>query len=144
MEQRYPYAIAVLIIVALMIMPVSTWNLTTAQLQQKPRQLISSATLISQNTNNSALYRTICRQAENSIVQITSKVPNVLNPQSPNATSLGSGFVYDKLGHVITNNHVVGDAKIVDITFEDGHRYPAKVIATDIGSDLAVLQIPQN
>lgn len=144
MEQRYPYAIAVLIIVALMIIPVSTWNLTAAQLQENPRQLISSATLVSQNTNNSAFYRTIFRQAENSVVQITSKIPNVLNPQSQNATSLGSGFVYDKLGHVITNNHVVGDAKIVDVTFENGNRYTAKVIATDIGSDLAVLQIPQN
>ena len=144
MEQRYPYAVAVLIIVALMIIPVSTWNLTAAQLQENPRQLISSATLVSQNTNNSAFYRTIFRQAENSVVQITSKIPNVLNPQSQNATSLGSGFVYDKLGHVITNNHVVGDAKIVDVTFENGNRYTAKVIATDIGSDLAVLQIPQN
>ena len=127
-----------------MIIPLSTWNYTSAQPQQKSRQLISSATLISQNTNNSALYRTIFRQVENSVVQITSKIPNVLNPQSPNATSLGSGFVYDQLGHVITNNHVVGDAKIVDITFEDGNRYTAKVIATDIGSDLAVLQLPQN
>jgi S1-C subfamily serine protease len=127
-----------------MIIPITTWNYTSAQLQLKPRQLISSATLISQNTNNSALYRTIFRQVENSVVQITSKIPSVLNPQSPNATSLGSGFVYDQLGHVITNNHVVGDAKIVDITFEDGNRYTAKVIAADIGSDLAVLQLPQN
>lgn len=144
MNQRYLFTFAVLIIAALLIIPISAWNYTLAQLQQKSRQLISSPTLISQTNNNSAFYRTIFRQVENSVVQITSKIPNVLNPQSPNATSLGSGFVYDQLGHVITNNHVVGDAKIVDITFVDGNRFTAKVIATDIGSDLAVLQIPQN
>jgi S1-C subfamily serine protease len=57
---------------------------------------------------------------------------------------LGSGFVYDKQGHIITNNHVVGDAKIVDVTFVDGNRYTAKVAGSDIYSDIAVLQIIQN
>ena len=62
-------------------------------------------------------------------------------PNGQNATALGSGFVYDKQGHIITNGHVVGDAKIVDVTFVDGNRYTAKVIGTDIYSDIAVLQI---
>ena len=52
--------------------------------------------------------------------------------------TLGSGFVYDKQGHVVTNGHVVGDAKIVDVTFVDGNRYTAKVVASDIYSDIAV------
>src|SRR5947209_18831367 len=42
---------------------------------------------------------------------------------------------------LLTNNHVVGDAKIVDVTFVDGNRYTAKVIGTDIYSDIAVIQI---
>jgi S1-C subfamily serine protease len=57
---------------------------------------------------------------------------------------LGSGFVYDKQGHIVTNSHVVGDAKVVYVTFPDGNRYTAKVIASDIYSDIAVLQISQN
>ncbi len=91
---------------------------------------------------------TIFKQVENSVVQITSKSPtpsNPQNPQAPNATTaLGSGFVYDKLGRIITNNHVVGNAKIVDVTFVDGNRYTAKVIGNDIYSDIAVLQIIEN
>ncbi|HET7345415.1 MAG TPA: S1C family serine protease, partial [Nitrososphaeraceae archaeon] len=62
-----------------------------------------------------SLLNTIFKQVENATVQITSKVPtpsNPQNPQAPNATALGSGFVYDKLGRIITNNHVVGSAKI--------------------------------
>ena len=63
-------------------------------------------------------------------MQITSKIPaapDALNPQSPSATALGCGFVYDKQGHIITNGHVVGFAKIVDVTFVDGNRYTTSV-----------------
>ena len=105
----------------------------------------------SQSTNSSATsspLKTIFKDVENSIVQITSKIPtgapNALNPQSQNATALGSGFVYDKHGHIVTNAHVVDDAKIVDVTFVDGNRYTAKVIGTDIYGDIAVLQISEN
>ncbi|MGA7043213.1 MAG: trypsin-like peptidase domain-containing protein [Nitrososphaeraceae archaeon] len=52
-------------------------------------------------------------------------------PQAQNATASSSGFVYDKQGHIITNSHVVGNAKIVDVTFVDGYSYAAKVINSD-------------
>jgi S1-C subfamily serine protease len=89
---------------------------------------------------------TIFKEVENSVVQVTSKVPvnNTINSQTQNATALGSGFVYDNQGHIITNDHVVGGSKIVDITFVDGNRYTAKVVGTDIYSDLAVVQITDN
>src|SRR6266849_5770745 len=65
------------------------------------------------------------KRVENSVVQVTRKIPtlNLQNPQTGNATALGSGIVYDTKGHIITNNHVVGIAKIVDVTFIDGNRY---------------------
>jgi S1-C subfamily serine protease len=107
--------------------------------------LKNPALLSTTNTTKSTNLRTIFKQIENSVVQITSKLPtptsNTLNPQSPNTTALGSGFVYDNQGHIITNGHVVGDAKIVDVTFVDGNRYTANVIGTDIYGDIAVLQI---
>jgi S1-C subfamily serine protease len=101
------------------------------------------------SSSNPLPLKTIFKQVENSVVQITSKtstsaVPNPLNPQSPNATTSGSGFVYDKQGHIVTNGHVVGDAKVVDVTFVNGNRYAAKVIASDVYGDIAVLQISQN
>jgi S1-C subfamily serine protease len=100
------------------------------------------------STTQSTNLRAIFKQVENSVVQITRKLPtaapNALNPQTPNATALGSGFVYDNQGHIVTNGHVVGDAKIVDVTFVDGNRYSAKIIGTDIYGDIAVLQISQN
>ena len=94
----------------------------------------------------SPYLNTIFIQVENSVVQVTSKIPvnNTINSQTQNATALGSGFVYDKQGHIITNDHVVGGSKIVDITFVDGNRYTAKVVGTDSYSDLAVVQITDN
>ena len=59
-------------------------------------------------------------------------------------TALGSGFVYDNNGHIVTNNHVVANAKIVDITFIDGKRFTANVTGSDVYSDLAVLKIVEN
>jgi S1-C subfamily serine protease len=113
---------------------------TAVALQQK----INSNTPSSQSTNSSSnplSLRTIFKQLENSVVQITSKHPN---PQSPNTSTSGSGFVYDNQGHIVTNSHVVGGAVEMDVTYSDGYKYAANVIADDIYNDVAVLQIAQN
>ncbi|HSB56453.1 MAG TPA: S1C family serine protease, partial [Nitrosopumilaceae archaeon] len=86
----------------------------------------------------------IFKRVENSVVQITSKVSTVNthiiingNPLESQSTRLGSGFVYDDNGHIVTNNHVVEGAETVDVTFVDGNTYTAKVIGSDAFSDMA-------
>ena len=92
----------------------------------------------------------IFRMVDNSVVQITTTTNtrtssnNTPDIQRQNATEVGSGFVYDTLGHIITNNHVIDGAKLVDVTFVDGSRYSAKIIGRDSYSDIAVLQILGN
>jgi S1-C subfamily serine protease len=61
-----------------------------------------------------------------------------------NTTELGSGFIYDTQGHVITASHVVDGTTLSDVTFVDGSRYTAKTIGRDPYSDIAVLQIMGN
>ena len=56
-------------------------------------------------------------------------------------TSLGSGFIIDATGYVVTNNHVVDGAKDIEVTLTDGSAYPAKVIGTDAKTDLALLKV---
>ena len=56
-------------------------------------------------------------------------------------TSLGSGFVFDGRGYVLTNYHVVARGSRIQVSFEDGSDYTAKVMGTDPGGDLAVLKI---
>ena len=54
---------------------------------------------------------------------------------------VGSGFVWDTAGHIVTNNHVVAGADRVTVTLHDGTTVPAKVIGTDPESDLAVARV---
>jgi S1-C subfamily serine protease len=54
---------------------------------------------------------------------------------------IGSGFVIDKEGHIVTNNHVATAANELLVTLADEHTVPATVVGTDPGSDLAVLKI---
>src|SRR5438270_1731797 len=56
-------------------------------------------------------------------------------------TSLGSGFVFNSEGFVLTNYHVVARGSRVQVSFEDGADFTAKVVGTDPGGDLAVLKI---
>jgi len=54
---------------------------------------------------------------------------------------VGSGFVYDDRGHIVTNNHVVEDAGKIVVTFWDGVEATAKVVGTDPQTDVAVIKV---
>lgn len=62
-------------------------------------------------------------------------------PRSRRATSLGSGFVIDPAGIIITNNHVIDGADEIVANFADGTRLTATVIGTDPKTDIAVLRV---
>ena len=53
----------------------------------------------------------------------------------------GSGFILDKQGHILTNNHVIDNAQRVEVTLSNKNRYKATVVGVDKGHDLALLQI---
>ena len=57
------------------------------------------------------------------------------------ATSLGSGFVIDPTGFIVTNNHVIAEADEIFAIFADGQRLKAKLIARDAKTDLALLKV---
>jgi S1-C subfamily serine protease len=77
------------------------------------------------------------QKVEKSVVQITdSSEINVFESR------LGSGFVYDDNGHIITNHHVVsGGGNRLDVTFPDGVVYRASLIGSDPSADIAVLYV---
>ena len=65
-------------------------------------------------------------------------------PTERKATALGSGFIIDKKGLVVTNNHVIQGAEDIVVTFNDKTEYKAKVVGKDPYMDLAVLEIESN
>ena len=56
-------------------------------------------------------------------------------------SGLGSGFVWDNEGHIVTNNHVIGIADKIEVTFSDGTIVEAELVGADSDSDLAVLKV---
>jgi len=110
---------------------------------------IKNVALPVQSSPHSSSLTDIFKQVQSSVVQITSKGNGIQiiingNPPADQQSRLGSGFVYDQQGHIISNSHVVNGAKTVDVTFVDGNTYTANVIGNDPSSDVAVLQITDN
>ena len=62
-------------------------------------------------------------------------------PAQQKSRALGSGFVIDKAGHIVTNYHVVEHARSVDVSFSNNESMKAKVVGTDPSTDIAVLQV---
>ncbi|HEX4209152.1 MAG TPA: Do family serine endopeptidase [Candidatus Binataceae bacterium] len=59
----------------------------------------------------------------------------------PHVHSVGSGFIINRDGYILTNDHVVEDASRVVVTLKDGHEYKARVIGRDSKTDIALLKI---
>jgi S1-C subfamily serine protease len=62
-------------------------------------------------------------------------------PQQRRKKALGSGFVIDKAGHIVTNYHVVDGAQTVEVSFSNRDSVKARVVGTDPSTDLAVLEV---
>lgn len=68
-------------------------------------------------------------------------LPQGNQPEQQYQSALGSGFVWDEQGHIVTNNHVVNGADKIEVTFNDGTIVPATLVGADPDSDLAVLKV---
>src|SRR5262249_32881621 len=61
------------------------------------------------------------------------------NPQQRHMTALGSGFVIDPTGYIVTNNHVISGAEEITVRFHDDTELKAKLVGSDDKTDLALL-----
>ena len=78
-------------------------------------------------------------KSEESVVKI--KVERI--GSATDTGGVGSGFVYDNLGHIITNAHVVDGANKTTVTFLDGSQYSAEIIGEDRFTDIAVIKVSE-
>jgi len=108
----------------------------------------SSSTLAAMQGTLEAIYTNINPSVVN--IQVTSNTSSAQNQSSPSGNSpsgsqvqraLGSGFVWDTNGNIVTNNHVVDGATSVTVTFSDGRVLTAKVVGQDPDADLAVIKV---
>lgn len=110
-----------------------------------PPNPIPSVDQISTNTKNAV----VAQDRDISLVEIFEKSEagvvriNVKRPATDvrGIGGVGSGFVYDSQGLIITNDHVVQNAEKITVTFLDGRSYKAQVIGQDLFTDLAVISV---
>lgn len=128
-------------------------NTNTVSSEEKTDKIIQQVSPVVNipNEQNNPHLDVLYQNLENSVVQITSTVTetrsNIIingNPLQQQSSRLGSGFVYDNAGHIITNNHVVAGVTNVDVALSNGDVFSAKVIGTDKFNDIAVLQLTDN
>jgi putative serine protease PepD len=98
------------------------------------------------NTRRALTVAEIYRKDVKSVVQIettttTSRATPFGGNNSQAASALGTGFVYDRNGDIVTNEHVVEGATSIRVKFHDGSSYDATVVGTDASHDLAVLHV---
>jgi serine protease Do len=62
-------------------------------------------------------------------------------PSNRVVNALGSGFIVDPSGYVVTNNHVIDEATQITVTLDDNQQFPAELVGTDPQTDLALLKI---
>src|SRR5438067_13683843 len=118
------------------------------------RELVSSgpsSTPAAFRTGQPLSINAIYRRAAPGVVQVTStsvvkldnnpffEIPGF--PQQETQRALGSGFVIDKAGHIVTNYHVIAGAKSVEVSFSNHDSMKAKIVGKDPGTDIAVLKV---
>jgi len=131
-------AAAVILIFAFVLMP--------AQQISTPDLIISNGHDVTKfgdetilSTKKSLTLVELFEKSESGVVRIDVDKIN----SSRETGSLGSGFVFDDLGHIITNAHVVESASSVTITFLDGSQYNAQIIGSDKFTDIAVIKVEE-
>src|SRR2546423_1185009 len=114
----------------------STWLSHPAQVEIT--EAAPGETLDGEEQNNISVYR---KNIE-SVVNVTSRAMAFdffygLVPQE----GQGSGFIIDKEGHILTNYHVIAEARQVEVTLHNRKKYRATIVGTDRSHDLAIIQI---
>jgi S1-C subfamily serine protease len=123
---------AITIFTILFIIPTES-DETTIQMQNQIDEI--NNTILAKSKTLSLIE--IFEKAEPGVVRV-----NIQKNQTENETGgVGSGFVFDKKGHIITNAHVIDDATKTIVTFLDGRSYNAEIIGIDESTDIGVIKV---
>ena len=117
-----------------------------------PSQEIGMPDLITSNGHDATTLGDVLSSSKSSLTLVelfekseegVVKIQVVRNNIPGDTGSVGSGFVYDNLGHIITNAHVVDGASKATVTFLDGSQYDAEIIGKDKFTDIAVIKVSE-
>jgi S1-C subfamily serine protease len=123
-----------------------------AGLGGEPTTIVRQVTVESGTAQNTALpaaageltTQEIYRRAAPGVVRITPIAGEQGGALGDSPSSLGSGFVIDKAGHIVTNFHVVADAEEVFVQFSSEESVKAEIVGSDPSTDIAVLRVEEH
>ena len=124
--------------------------LAPAQARPAPDSFAELADKLLPTVVNIATSQTLKTPPRNALPQLPPGSPledlfkNFQGPrggQPRHVTSLGSGFIIDPSGFIVTNNHVIEDSDQVTVTLNDGTDYPARIVGRDTKTDIALLKV---
>jgi serine protease Do len=124
--------------------------LSPARARPAPDSFAELANKLLPTVVNIATSQTLKPRAQQNLPKLPPGSPledlfkNFLGPrdgQPRHVTSLGSGFIIDPSGYIVTNNHVIEDSDQITVTFNDGSEMPAKLVGRDTKTDLALLKV---
>ena len=123
----------------------------TTTVREVPQPVQAAPSAASFATSKPLSVNQIYRRAAPGVVQVTATqvvtTPEIAPlfgfsfPQRQREQALGSGFVIDKAGHIVTNYHVIEGARSVDVSFSNNESMKARVVGVDPSTDIAVLQV---
>ena len=119
---------------------------TLAAKSQKGSVVVQSVERLPQNLENvpvtSINIPTVAARTQNSVVEIrTESVTNSLFLRQFVTEGAGSGVIISEDGYIVTNNHVIQDARSITVALHDGTTYQAQLVATDSKMDIGVIKI---
>jgi S1-C subfamily serine protease len=120
---------------------------TIQQISAPPTDAAANASFASQS--HAQTVEAIYKRDAPGVVQITATSVQTTQtdpfgffpPTTQTAKALGSGFVIDKAGHIITNEHVIAGAQKIQVSFSGNDELNARVVGKDPSTDVAVLQV---
>ncbi len=141
MKTLRPFLFGVLLAAAFFVYTTYHFGPPASWISRAPVQITeaqAAPALDAEEQNNVDVYKRVVP----SVVNITSTVVSYdffFGPQAQQGA--GSGFVIDREGHILTNYHVIDNARKLEVILDNKKHYPATVIGTDKSHDLAVIQI---
>src|SRR5262249_3460840 len=120
--------------------PEVSWaSSTTSASAALPAPTPTPATLSDDEKNNIDIYQRYSPGVVN--ITTTTLAYHFFLPPVPQEPGSGSGAIIDTAGHIVTNHHVIAEARRLEVTLWNRKKYTAKVVGDDPNHDLAVVQI---
>ncbi len=134
-------------LIALFVLAALTFGSAAAQARSAPDSFADLAETLLPGVVNISTTQTVSDQQATGEEDLDQFFKDFLdrqrrnNPQQRRMTSLGSGFVIDPSGYIVTNNHVISGAEEITVRFHDDTELKAKLVGSDEKTDLALLKV---